>query len=201
MSSWKLIVSSVFVPLDQDNYKTLFGILDNSFLVAYAIGMFFRFVYLATGRPCYVFVWVSEVYQVIIIACVRSGIFGERLPLRYYLSFGMLMSGLFTCLFGLGFYWKIHSLWYYAFIQVKTWQAQSPALWFPNWFQTLRRPLDLFVPSALWSKPRKVNNEWPLCPQGLIRIFMLQFIFRNQFVPSSLYNKHSVALGSLKSQK
>lgn len=50
--------------------------------------------------------------------CVCSGIFGERLPLRYYLSFGMLTSGLFTCLFGLGFYWKIHSLAYYAFIQV-----------------------------------------------------------------------------------
>lgn len=50
--------------------------------------------------------------------CFCSGIFGERLPLRYYLSFGMLTSGLFTCLFGLGFYWKIHSLAYYAFIQV-----------------------------------------------------------------------------------
>lgn len=52
--------------------------------------------------------------------CFCSGIFGERLPLRYYLSFGMLTSGLFTCLFGLGFYWKIHSLAYYAFIQVLT---------------------------------------------------------------------------------
>lgn len=46
--------------------------------------------------------------------------FGERLPLRYYLSVGMLSSGLFTALFGLGFYWKIHSLGYYAFIQVNT---------------------------------------------------------------------------------
>lgn len=32
------------VSLDQDNYQTLFGVLDNSFLVAYAIGMFIRFV-------------------------------------------------------------------------------------------------------------------------------------------------------------
>lgn len=60
-----------------------------------------------------------------IIPCVHSGIFGERLPLRYYLSFGMLMSGLFTCLFGLGFYWNIHSLWYYAVIQVKIQQAAA----------------------------------------------------------------------------
>lgn len=54
------------------------------------------------------------------MCCVLSGIFGERLPLRYYLSVGMLSSGLFTCLFGLGFYWNIHSLGYYAVIQVKT---------------------------------------------------------------------------------
>ncbi|MEQ2203235.1 hypothetical protein XENOCAPTIV_027215, partial [Xenoophorus captivus] len=53
-----------------------------------------------------------------VIFCVSSGIFGERLPLRYYLSFGMLTSGLFTCLFGLGYYWNIHSLGYYAFIQL-----------------------------------------------------------------------------------
>lgn len=29
---------------DRDNYQTLFGVLDNCFLVAYAIGMFIRFV-------------------------------------------------------------------------------------------------------------------------------------------------------------
>lgn len=102
---------------DQDNYQTLFGVLDNSFLVAYAIGMFFRCVCaVATDLVMFVCVCVC----VIILSCVHSGIFGERLPLRYYLSFGMLMSGLFTCLFGLGFYWNIHSLGYYAFIQVNT---------------------------------------------------------------------------------
>lgn len=47
-----------------------------------------------------------------------SGMFGERLPLRYYLSSGMILSGLFTVLFGLGFYWQIHSLWYYCLVQV-----------------------------------------------------------------------------------
>lgn len=50
----------------------------------------------------------------------HSGIFGERLPLRYYLSGGMLLSGLFTALFGLGYYWNIHQLWYFVFVQVKT---------------------------------------------------------------------------------
>lgn len=35
-------VSSAVLSPDQDNYQKLFGALDNSFLVAYAIGMFFR---------------------------------------------------------------------------------------------------------------------------------------------------------------
>lgn len=48
-----------------------------------------------------------------------SGIFGERLPLRYYLSAGMLLSGLFTALFGLGYFWNIHMLWYFVLIQVR----------------------------------------------------------------------------------
>lgn len=48
-----------------------------------------------------------------------SGIFGERLPLRYYLSAGMLLSGLFTSLFGLGYFWNIHMLWYFVLIQVR----------------------------------------------------------------------------------
>lgn len=60
-----------------------------------------------------------------------SGIFGERLPLRYYLSAGMLLSGLFTSLFGLGYYWDIHVLWYFVLIQVGastcSWAALSNA--------------------------------------------------------------------------
>lgn len=47
-----------------------------------------------------------------------SGIFGERLPLRYYLTAGMLLSGLFTSLLGLAYFWNIHVLWYFVVIQV-----------------------------------------------------------------------------------
>ncbi|XP_037604639.1 glucose-6-phosphate exchanger SLC37A2 [Sebastes umbrosus] len=118
-----------WAPFDQDNYQTLFGVLDNSFLVAYAIGMFF------------------------------SGIFGERLPLRYYLSFGMLMSGLFTCLFGLGFYWKIHSLGYYAAIQVMNGLMQTtgwPAVvaCVGNWFGKGKRGFIMGV----WNSHTSVGN-------------------------------------------
>lgn len=116
-------------PFDQDNYQTLFGVLDNSFLVAYAIGMFI------------------------------SGIFGERLPLRYYLSFGMVMSGLFTCLFGLGFYWNIHSLGYYAFIQVMNGLMQTtgwPAVvaCVGNWFGKGKRGFIMGV----WNSHTSVGN-------------------------------------------
>uniref|UniRef100_A0A3Q3N2I0 Glucose-6-phosphate exchanger SLC37A2 n=1 Tax=Mastacembelus armatus TaxID=205130 RepID=A0A3Q3N2I0_9TELE len=118
-----------WAPFDQNNYQTLFGILDNSFLVAYAIGMFF------------------------------SGMFGERLPLRYYLSAGMLLSGLFTALFGLGFYWNIHSLGYYAFIQVMNGLVQTtgwPAVvaCVGNWFGKGKRGFIMGV----WNSHTSVGN-------------------------------------------
>lgn len=48
-------VSSV----DHSNYKTLFGILDNCFLVAYAIGMFFRYAFHIFTRMFACF-WVTQ---------------------------------------------------------------------------------------------------------------------------------------------
>lgn len=118
-----------WVPFDQDNYQTLFGVLDNCFLVAYAVGMFF------------------------------SGVFGERLPLRLYLSAGMLLSGLFTALFGLGFYWNIHSLGYYAFIQVMNGLVQTtgwPAVvaCVGNWFGKGKRGFIMGV----WNSHTSVGN-------------------------------------------
>ncbi|KAG7257955.1 hypothetical protein CRUP_032469 [Coryphaenoides rupestris] len=118
-----------WAPFDQDNYKTLYGALDNSFLVAYAIGMFF------------------------------SGIFGERLPLRYYLTCGMLLSGLFTSLFGLGYYWNIHSIWYYAFMQamnglVQTTGWPSVVTCVGNWFGKGKRGLIMGV----WNSHTSVGN-------------------------------------------
>ncbi|XP_035290764.1 glucose-6-phosphate exchanger SLC37A2 isoform X1 [Anguilla anguilla] len=118
-----------WAPFDQDNYKTLYGVMDNSFLVAYAIGMFI------------------------------SGIFGERLPLRYYLSCGMLLSGLFTALFGLGFYWDIHSVWYYGFVQamnglVQTTGWPSVVTCVGNWFGKGKRGLIMGV----WNSHTSVGN-------------------------------------------
>ncbi|MBN3300466.1 G6PT3 protein, partial [Amia calva] len=116
-------------PFDQDNYQKLFGALDNSFLVTYAIGMFI------------------------------SGIFGERLPLRYYLSTGMVLSGFFTALFGLGFYWKIHSIWFYVFAQMMNGLVQTtgwPAVvtCVGNWFGKGKRGLIM----GIWNSHTSVGN-------------------------------------------
>ncbi|KAK1153444.1 glucose-6-phosphate exchanger SLC37A2-like [Acipenser oxyrinchus oxyrinchus] len=118
-----------WAPFDQDNYQTLFGALDNSFLVAYAIGMFF------------------------------SGIFGERLSLRYYLTAGMLLSGFFTSLVGLGFYWNIHNIWFYVFAQAMNGLVQTtgwPAVvsCVGNWFGKGKRGLIMGV----WNSHTSVGN-------------------------------------------
>ncbi|NXX41416.1 G6PT3 protein, partial [Tricholaema leucomelas] len=118
-----------WAPFDGDNYKELFGALDNAFLVAYAIGMFI------------------------------SGIFGERLPLRYYLSGGMVLSGLFTLLFGLGYFWDIHALWYFIVMQVCNGLVQttgwpSVVTCVGNWFGKGKRGLIMGV----WNSHTSVGN-------------------------------------------
>ena len=73
---------------NQQEADSLLGLLDTSYLMSYAVFMFV------------------------------SGMIAERVNLRYFLSIGMVTSGLFTILFGLGRYWHIHSLAYYIAIQV-----------------------------------------------------------------------------------
>jgi OPA family glycerol-3-phosphate transporter-like MFS transporter 1/2 len=68
--------------------KTYLGLLDTSYLFSYSFFMFL------------------------------SGFVAERVNLRYFLSLGMLMSGLLTVMFGMAYTLKIHSLWYLIFIQV-----------------------------------------------------------------------------------
>jgi hypothetical protein len=48
-----------------------------------------------------------------------SGIVAERVNLRYFLSLGMIFSGVFTFLFGLAKYTEIHGIAYFIVIQVK----------------------------------------------------------------------------------
>ncbi|KAG7330893.1 hypothetical protein KOW79_004862 [Hemibagrus wyckioides] len=116
-------------PFDKGNYKQLLGAMDYSFLCAYAIGMYL------------------------------SGIIGERLPIRLYLSVGMLTSGLFTCLFGLGYVYDIHNLGFYIFVQIANGLVQttgwpSVVTCIGNWFGKGRRGLIM----GLWNSHTSVGN-------------------------------------------
>ncbi|XP_064183864.1 glucose-6-phosphate exchanger SLC37A1 [Anguilla rostrata] len=116
-------------PFDKSNYKQLLGAMDYSFLCAYAIGMYL------------------------------SGIIGERLPIRLYLTVGMVTSGLFTCLFGLGYIYNIHSLGFYIFVQVANGLVQttgwpSVVTCIGNWFGKGRRGLIM----GLWNSHTSVGN-------------------------------------------
>ncbi|XP_045716171.1 glucose-6-phosphate exchanger SLC37A2 isoform X1 [Phyllostomus hastatus] len=118
-----------WAPFDQDNYKELLGGVDNAFLVAYAIGMFI------------------------------SGVFGERLPLRYYLTAGLLLSGLFTALVGLAYFWNIHVLWYFVLIQicnglVQTTGWPSVVTCVGNWFGKGKRGFIM----GIWNSHTSVGN-------------------------------------------
>ncbi|XP_008277681.1 glycerol-3-phosphate transporter [Stegastes partitus] len=134
--SWEFAqpVHMCFVDLEKaldykSNYKQLLGAMDYSFLCAYAVGMYL------------------------------SGIIGERLPIRLYLTVGMLTSGLFTCLFGLGYIYNIHNLGFYIFVQVANGLVQttgwpSVVTCIGNWFGKGRRGLIM----GLWNSHTSVGN-------------------------------------------
>ncbi|XP_034057928.1 LOW QUALITY PROTEIN: glucose-6-phosphate exchanger SLC37A1 [Gymnodraco acuticeps] len=116
-------------PFDKKNYRQLLGAMDYSFLCAYAVGMYL------------------------------SGIIGERLPIRLYLTVGMLSSGLFTCLFGLGYVYNIHNMGFYVFVQVANGLVQttgwpSVVTCISNWFGKGRRGLVM----GLWNSHTSVGN-------------------------------------------
>uniref|UniRef100_A0A672VAD5 Glucose-6-phosphate exchanger SLC37A2 n=1 Tax=Strigops habroptila TaxID=2489341 RepID=A0A672VAD5_STRHB len=82
-----------------------------------------------------------------------------RLPLRYYLSGGMVLSGLFTALFGLGYFWNIHVLWYFIIMQVCNGLVQttgwpSVVACVGNWFGKGKRGLIM----GIWNSHTSVGN-------------------------------------------
>ena len=68
--------------------QTYLGAMDSTYLFAYAIGMFF------------------------------SGHLAERSDLRLFLTLGMLGSALMCAMFGLGYIFSIHQLWYFGLASV-----------------------------------------------------------------------------------
>jgi len=118
-----------WAPFDGENADTLLGALDSSFLFAYAFGMYLM------------------------------GPLAERLNLRWFLSFGMISSGLFGALFGVAYFADIHSLTYFIIIQVLAGLCQSTG-WpacvavVGNWFGKSKRGLIMGV----WRSHHSVGN-------------------------------------------
>lgn len=57
------------------------------------------------------------------LACYSLGMFvaghlGDRLDLRLFLSSGMIWSGVFVAMFGMGYFWDIHVFWFYLVMQM-----------------------------------------------------------------------------------
>lgn len=96
---------------DTDKNKYLFGLLDSTFLVSYALAIFV------------------------------SGYLAEQTNLRIYLSIGMVLTGVSTCLTGLAYYLNIHSLSFFVLFQIITgithstgWPCvvEAVGVWFPE---------------------------------------------------------------------
>lgn len=96
-------------PFDGQNANSLFGLLDACFLFSYAIFMF------------------------------PAGWIAERTHIRFFLSLGMIFSGFTAYLFGISFYYDIHSIYYFGVIQILSGVVQTtgwPAVLtcVGNWF-------------------------------------------------------------------
>ncbi|KAH7306234.1 hypothetical protein KP509_22G002800 [Ceratopteris richardii] len=116
-------------PFNGDLGKARLGELDVAFLATYAAGMYY------------------------------AGTLADRLDVRKFLTFGMVSSGACVCLFGFGYFWNIHSFWYYFTVQVITGLLSS--IGWPvvvaivaNWFEKTNRGLIMGV----WNAHASIGN-------------------------------------------
>lgn len=118
-----------WAPFNKENYEELLGALDYAFLFSYAIGMF------VTGHVA------------------------ERMNLRYFLSGGMILSAIFTVLFGMGYFWNVHFFTFFLAIQIVGGFFQSTG-WpsvvtcVGNWFGKGKRGFIMGV----WNAHTSVGN-------------------------------------------
>lgn len=118
-----------WAPFNGPDGTQLLGKLDLAFLSAYSIGMYF------------------------------AGHVGDRIDLRLFLVFGMMGSGIFTILFGLGYWLNLHVLWFFISVQIVCGLFQS--IGWPcvvaivgNWFGKAKRGLIM----GIWNSHTSVGN-------------------------------------------
>ncbi|XP_047325673.1 putative glycerol-3-phosphate transporter 1 [Impatiens glandulifera] len=124
-----LSLGNGWYPFNGSDGTALLGELDVAFLSVYAFGMYF------------------------------SGHLGDRLNLRIFLTIGMVGTGVFTVLFGIGYWANIHSFYYYLIVQMITGMFQSTG-WpsvvavIGNWFGKKKRGLIM----GIWNAHTSVGN-------------------------------------------
>ncbi|KAK8658866.1 hypothetical protein V6N13_029085 [Hibiscus sabdariffa] len=123
------VLGDGWVPFNGSDGSALLGELDVAFLAVYAFGMYF------------------------------SGHLGDRMNLRIFLTVGMIGTGLFTSLFGVGYWANIHSFYYYLIVQMIAGLFQSTG-WpsvvavVGNWFGKKKRGLIM----GIWNAHTSVGN-------------------------------------------
>ncbi|XP_008481754.1 glucose-6-phosphate exchanger SLC37A2-like [Diaphorina citri] len=118
-----------WAPFDGPNANALLGTLDSAFLFSYA---FFMFI---------------------------SGIIAEHVNLRYFLTIGMILSGLANYFFGLAKVYNIHAFSYFVIVQIFGGIAQTTG-WpgvltvMGNWFGKRKRG----VIFGVWNSHTSIGN-------------------------------------------
>lgn len=121
--------SEGWAPFNGKDGTALLGEIDVAFLSVYAMGMYF------------------------------AGHLGDRVDLRVFLTLGMVGSGLFVALFGMGYFWNIHNFYYYLIMQMVAGMFQATG-WpsvvavVGNWFGKRKRGLIM----GIWNAHTSVGN-------------------------------------------
>ncbi|XP_071706083.1 putative glycerol-3-phosphate transporter 4 [Rutidosis leptorrhynchoides] len=88
-----------------------------------------------------------------------AGHLGDTLDLRLFLTTGMVGSGIFVVLFGMGYFWDVHRFWYFLSMQMLAGLFQATG-WpsvvavIGNWFGKRRRGLIM----GIWNAHTSVGN-------------------------------------------
>ncbi|KAF9621446.1 hypothetical protein IFM89_021485 [Coptis chinensis] len=156
-------VEKGWAPFDGSDGTSILGEIDLAFLSVYSLGMYF------------------------------SGHLGDRLDLRIFLTIGMVGTGLFTMLFGFGYWLNIHSFYYFLIIQTLAGLFQSTG-WpsavavIGNWFRKKKRGLIM----GIWNAHTSIGNisgsliasyfleygwGWSFAIPGLLTIILGMIVF------------------------
>ncbi|GAB4858096.1 hypothetical protein Ancab_015998 [Ancistrocladus abbreviatus] len=121
--------SKGWAPFNGKDGTSKLGEIDLAFLACYSIGMYF------------------------------AGHLGDTLDLRLFLTSGMIGSGIFVALFGMGYFWNIHIFWFYLAMQMVAGLFQATG-WpsvvavIGNWFGKRKRGLIM----GIWNAHTSVGN-------------------------------------------